>query len=385
MESKVRIIHLSFLFAVLFFLSKTFASPLTLKDVKVLDSKENFTVEYQFDGKLKKKDIELELIKNTVQVNVKNANIKKDKRFDKVKDDLVHNLYSFVDKKDILSLRINYKDQHSTEDFKENIQTSIDGQTLTVVVNDGRSIEKLSAEDKIKQMEDPYSFLKTKLSIEEDTEVKNVINEEEFQKNLENKLVSSDTETTKKTSNKLQNAKVLETAVNEKIDNKNDMPENQIPIFSNSTKVEGKKSKTENTNLGMIMLVVLGLLLGTLMFLKRFAKQKAEAKGHNTIKVLTQHYLGPKKSLAIVRVAGESVLIGITDQSINLIKPLALLDEEVPQVQSNNFNTSLMKADQNLGMNFDFAGEEDTDENDEFSISGIKDVVKSKLKGMKEL
>lgn len=57
----------------------------------------------------------------------------------------------------------------------------------------------------------------------------------------------------------------------------------------------------------------------------------------NQIKVLTQFYLGPKKSLAIVRVAGESVLIGITDQNINMIKSLSLLDEDIPESVPKDF------------------------------------------------
>ena len=98
------------------------------------------------------------------------------------------------------------------------------------------------------------------------------------------------------------------------------------------------------------------------------------------IKVLTQHYLGPKKSLAIVRVAGESILIGVTDQNISMIKSLALLDDEIPENITNaSFEATLNeKKEMSLGQK-EVPGPAT---GEEFSIRHIKDVVSLKLKGM---
>ena len=41
------------------------------------------------------------------------------------------------------------------------------------------------------------------------------------------------------------------------------------------------------------------------------------------------------------RVAGESMLVGITDQQINLIKSLSLLDEEIPDKVPLDFEKTL--------------------------------------------
>ena len=145
--------------------------------------------------------------------------------------------------------------------------------------------------------------------------------------------------------------------------------EDQIPV-----RVEAvKKAETTDVGAGRFILVMgaVTLLAGVAYFLaKRYSKP-----GHSQqtqIKVLTQHYLGPKKSLAIVRVAGESVLIGVTDHSINLIKSLSLLDDEIPETVQNNFETTLKNESQN-----GISGTE------EFSIRHIKDVVSLKLKGMR--
>ena len=100
-------------------------------------------------------------------------------------------------------------------------------------------------------------------------------------------------------------------------------------------------------------------------------KKSKRPDSNKKIKILTQHHLGPKKSLAIIRVAGESLLIGVTDHSINLIKPLSLLDEEVPLETSSQFSVSL--------------GNATGSPNEDFSVKGIKDIVANRLKGMKEL
>lgn len=154
------------------------------------------------------------------------------------------------------------------------------------------------------------------------------------------------------------------------LDKKN---ESEIPVLA-TVKTDKSIAKPASTSRILWSLgLVLAVLFGFSVFLKRFLK-KSPLKKNSQIKILTQHYLGPKKSLAIIRVAGESMLIGVTEQNINLIKSLALLDEEIPQDTPNTFS-------QSLG-NSMAEGEQETDE---FSISKIKDFVSDRLKNMKEI
>lgn len=118
--------------------------------------------------------------------------------------------------------------------------------------------------------------------------------------------------------------------------------ETQIPLkFEESKKSAAAESPLLRILLGLV--VTAGLGTGAFFFLRRYSRpgQKQNAP---QIKILTQHWLGPKKSLAIVRVAGESVLIGITDQNINMIKSLALLDEDIPEEIPEKFTGVLQKA-----------------------------------------
>ncbi|MFN8845543.1 MAG: flagellar biosynthetic protein FliO [Bdellovibrionales bacterium] len=119
-----------------------------------------------------------------------------------------------------------------------------------------------------------------------------------------------------------------------------------------------------------LLLGLLVVIAGGAYFLAKKVGRPGQT-GQTQIKVLTQHYLGPKKSLAIVRVAGESILIGVTDNSINLIKSLSLMDDEIPEQTPLNFEKSLEAAEK-----------VQTSPNEEFSIRQIKDVVSLKLKGI---
>nr|BFD64230.1 hypothetical protein BdHM001_29110 [Bdellovibrio sp. HM001]BFD68424.1 hypothetical protein HAGR004_34460 [Bdellovibrio sp. HAGR004] len=160
--------------------------------------------------------------------------------------------------------------------------------------------------------------------------------------------------------------------------------------------LESKKTASNEGSGVFRILFTLSLLgivgTGAYFFLKKYKIPRA-MKHQTQIKVLQQHYLGPKKSLAIVRVAGESILIGVTDHNISMIKSLSLLDDEVPEEAPQSFGKVLGQSAQDA--DFDETAEEvpaprkrsakDMDLDEEFAISGIKDIVSKRLKGMRSL
>ncbi len=134
-----------------------------------------------------------------------------------------------------------------------------------------------------------------------------------------------------------------------------------------------KKASTPESSMGRLVWVMGVMILvagGAYFFARKYGRPGQSQQ--TQIKILTQYYVGPKKSLAIVRVAGESMLVGITDHSINLIKSLSLLDEEVPEATPAQFEKVMQDQDKVQQL----SGEE-------FSIRHIKDVVSLKLKGMR--
>jgi flagellar protein FliO/FliZ len=119
--------------------------------------------------------------------------------------------------------------------------------------------------------------------------------------------------------------------------------------------------------------------VGTVFGVRKYFS-KVISKAENTqIKIVTQHYLGPKKKLAIVRVAGESILIGVTEQNINMIKSLSLLDEDIPDVTAKDFKNELKSKESGLSEN------KFEEQYDEFSMSGVQDFVSKRLKNMRTL
>jgi len=169
------------------------------------------------------------------------------------------------------------------------------------------------------------------------------------------------------------------------------LPEDQIPVLSSGTAT--KKAGNDNLNRIMLTLGVFAMaLLAATFGLKRWAKKKGIAGSNTKIKVLTQHALGPKKSLCIVQVAGESILIGVTDHNISMLKTLSLIDDEVPADVPNRFDSTLSDyedhemASQSRVLRKTKDAEKS--EGEDFTMRGlneIRDTVSTRLRNMKNL
>ncbi len=171
---------------------------------------------------------------------------------------------------------------------------------------------------------------------------------------------------------------------------KENLSEKEIPLnLHDKKKAQAEDSSVFRILLTLSMLGVLGT--GAFFFIRKYKVPRA-LKHQTQIKVIQQHHLGPKKSLAIVRVAGESILIGVTDHNISMIKSLSLLDDEVPEVSNDNFQQAMVQEEINHDDDLDVsayppkkksASQKDLDFDDEFAISGVKDIVSKRLKNMR--
>lgn len=113
--------------------------------------------------------------------------------------------------------------------------------------------------------------------------------------------------------------------------------ESEIPVFSKSEKLV----KSENSLLWRLVasLALVAVIGGSLIVAGRRWGRKKNLGGEKArIEILHQYHLGPKKSLALVRVAGEALLIGCTDQSINMLKSVTLIDDELEGILGKDFN-----------------------------------------------
>jgi flagellar protein FliO/FliZ len=106
---------------------------------------------------------------------------------------------------------------------------------------------------------------------------------------------------------------------------------------------------SQNATLSMFkmisaLVVVLVCIYVCIYLLKKFMKRRTTAGGREgLLEVLETAYLGPRKTISLVRVADKSVLLGITENQINILTELG--DEETskiiahePGVKEESFN-----------------------------------------------
>lgn len=72
-----------------------------------------------------------------------------------------------------------------------------------------------------------------------------------------------------------------------------------------------------------MLCVVLGILIGLLLLMKRFLDSRGSHAERGIIKVLASYYIAPKERIMLIEVLGERILIGVTPQSINRLATIA--------------------------------------------------------------
>ncbi len=162
--------------------------------------------------------------------------------------------------------------------------------------------------------------------------------------------------------------------------------EEQVPLNIDVVKKATDATPASNRIL-LTVLIISAMLGGAYYFVRKYKTSNTINKSNMQIKVLSQHYLGPKRSLAIIHVAGESMLVGITDSNISMIKSLSLLDDEVPATVPKTFADALAAPGKEVSAmvkaNMGSMSENELEE--EFSFSGLKDTVSKKLKSMRSI
>lgn len=116
--------------------------------------------------------------------------------------------------------------------------------------------------------------------------------------------------------------------------------ENEIPVFREA-RAKADKPQSMWGRLVMSLVVVAAVAGGLIFATRRWAKAKNTIGGQAKVKVSHQLHLGPKKSVALIEVAGEHLLIGVTDHNINLLKTLSIINDEIPDQVPQNFDDML--------------------------------------------
>ncbi len=351
-----------------------------LLDIRSFSDKDAFVVELKFDKAVAESEISTEYIKETIQVNIPNGFLATGMRSAKIGNGHVDTLYTYQADKNTLRNRIIMRKGLMAEKFKGGVAVIPEGNTIRIRIVDSET--------------------KTAAQILDSAPVLPQALKSEIAQELKSETLPVMTAVTAATVPAPEAAPVL-------------IEEAKIPVLS---KGKAKSMKSEYSLRNLVVAVTAIAAFALLMFFisKQWVKTGRKNLKANQIKVITQHYLAPRKSLAIIRVAGESILIGITDSAITPIKTLSLLDEELPEELPSSFSGSMRqveeaepkyslpepKADKMTfgGTNTrgvrayanssaptkrEVAAAEDADE--EYSVKGIRDLVKSKLKDMRTI
>lgn len=83
------------------------------------------------------------------------------------------------------------------------------------------------------------------------------------------------------------------------------------------------------------LLLIVGLLYGVLLFVKKYQFKKSKISSDN-LKLLTTMMLMPKKYLSVVKVNNKILILGVSEQSITLLKEMN--EEELNLNDENQFS-----------------------------------------------
>ncbi|MCL5030699.1 MAG: flagellar biosynthetic protein FliO [Bacteroidetes bacterium] len=100
------------------------------------------------------------------------------------------------------------------------------------------------------------------------------------------------------------------------------------------------------------LVVIVGLLYGVLLFIKKYGISfKGNKSGSVSINVLSSQMIMPKKFISVVRVEDKLLVLGVSDNSITLLKELEYTGElENPYSPEESKKSFVELLKKNLGI-----------------------------------
>ncbi|MCB0414880.1 MAG: flagellar biosynthetic protein FliO [Bdellovibrionales bacterium] len=388
---------------------------------ELISSKANYIegqiiAELKFNSDISDKQVSLDFINQTIQIDVNGASMADSPLRDQYNTKGVKSLYTYKNKNDSVRSRIIFNKPIQAKIFRDSVEIQKNNDTLKIVVHNPNLPQKNSEEEPVEEIKQPSSVkilpndiqsitTNTQMVLNEDFKEIQKPNSENamdsFEKDLERQLDEVNKAKANTTIDTTSNKQAVSEKSAAKTENKlgladtrdgkksSMLPENKIPLFSKKpVKAVSSESSVSKMLISLGVIIVFAFVMT--IFLKWWSKKNTKSLDSTKIRVLTQHYLGPKKTLTIVQVAGESLLLGVTDHSINLIKPLSLIDDEVPTDLPNKFDHILEefvedKISLNSANKTHAPVANNVQEADEYSMASIKNIVTNKLKNMRPI
>lgn len=165
-----------------------------------------------------------------------------------------------------------------------------------------------------------------------------------------------------------------------------DFNENENNMVSNNA---GPTLFSSSLKVVTALMIVLSLMLVTYYFVKKYLLKDGSLLGMDKqIKILSTSYIGPKKSINLVEVAGEILVLGVTATNINLLTKIE--NEEIVEKIKGKKESSLVNWKKNKQTRSSFSwqldaytSKADKKEKKDSSIKVINRLIEEKINKLK--
>lgn len=346
----------------LWMISGARAAELTITNIKQQQAHEGFSsVEVDFSSEIKKDDVNVDFQRNFIQLSLKGVSAYP-ARTKSFKNGLLEKIFTYQYQPDIARARILLKVNASK--IQDQSEWSIDGNKLLVKVPNALTKDTLKLASAAASKVQPVKVENPKMSqdLEDEKIVQDIINE----------------------------AKAAGTP-SSNIEKKENKSLEDQPLFSSKEKKASSLESAKDPKAGKVLtslLMVLGIIGAVALAFRRFVLGKGMAgqKSGKVIDVLSTQSLGPKRSIALIKVLDQYMVVGMSGDGMTLLSNLGsnvnvdkFMDEVGPGPSfSNTFKTA---------MSDDASPRQD---DADFPItqkksSGIRETIKKRIEGFKPL
>lgn len=304
-----------------------------LKDIRIATSVENTKIELKFDGKAGREKVLYQ--DDFVQIEFPETYTDPAKQWLKVEDDIVKNIFAYQFNENTVRIRLFTYDK-AVHMRGRIIISRVDNDLIIrygqkpAVVNKKPPVPlKVTAKNESKK-ENPVPV---EINLPETTE--NVSLPEESESNAGSEEVAHQVI---ENHDEIPDGKLPAEAgtglhQTESLPVKPDAGEGQSLLMKDPPGFTGSVIKMV-TALG----IVLSLLFAVVYLVKKYLGKKIGLAGQEQkIRVVTSTYLGPKKSIALVEVAGEKIVVGVTATHISMLTKVGR-DEDFGEVLKEQLN-----------------------------------------------
>lgn len=344
-----------------------------------------YAVELKFSEAIAKENINVEYERNFIQVSIKGLNAFPAKT-KTLNYSLLDKAFTYQYQPDLARARILLKTLASNVQKKSNWEITDSG--IKIIFNGGTVSQAAAPVAQTKEKDTvkvkASSTTEAPLETDDDKIVKQIIQDAK-EPNKASAPVSTANQALNYSAGSTNSASAT---ANTKIANSED-----TPLFSSASNasgvagIEAKDKKNPATKIFAVLLMIIGIIGAGALAFRRFMQGKGIGfqKGAKLIDIVSSQAMGPKRSIAIVKVLDQYMVIGMAGDNMNLLANLGSNVNIDKQIDDFGPGASFSKTFQGA-MSTDVEPAAPTTTTQKKSGNdGIRDLIKKRIEGFKPL